>query len=365
MSGKKPSQTQIVVPKKPDMTRVAANLGRSDSGNDEVAKLLAMGELRSVDLSLVDRDEDQPRPIEEVMDGIEEFADDLERDKFILAQYPVYHEKPDGRYMIVVGERRTVAFKLKGQEKILANVKKFTQSELDTLTIRQYAENDGKLKKELSPLADARWWRKFADRFHGGNASDAALARGYTAQDVSNRLSILEAPEILVKFILTDKIKDPATIAGLNRYYRRAGEEKVAMLINAYRNDDIHGSLRSFVEKLNRENKIAHASGKPGKKSHALDGVGVHGVSVGLGEQANLDSSTDTEKPKDWDVKDVGTGCSNQEYSAAAKELGGIKKRLASFALLNVAANRNEVLAVLEDAELIISRLKKHLLNSK
>lgn len=238
---------------KPDLSRLSAK--RKTDGNAKLKQLLSLGEVEEVDIDLVDPDPTQPRPRDEVMEGIEEFADDLERDNFVLAQLPVFHKTPNGRYRIVVGERRYTGFKLKGRKKIPAITKVWTEEEQRQIFILQYVENDDRLKKHLSPIADARWWRAYIDRYHGGNISDAAKARGRTVADISNRLALLDAPAAIQAFAKKTKLKDSATLATLSRIHKRGGEAVVNQVIKDYESGAIGGGFRSYVEVIAKELK--------------------------------------------------------------------------------------------------------------
>ena len=279
------------------MTKPALRMSarrKSGQGNQELKRLLEHGTVEEVPLDQIDRDEDQPRPLGEVMDGIEAFADELERDNFKLAQFPVFHIKDDGRKMIVVGERRTTAFRLKGRETIPAVCKKFTAEEIEQIFILQYVENDGKLKKELSPLADARWWRTYADRYHNGNLSAAAKARGRSAAEVSNRVSLLDADSSIVKFVQRTSMKDPATYAALSRLQKHGNIKMVHQVLTDYERGEIKGSLRVYVESLAKqakEDKTAETGHveKPKKKRGPVDQVDLEktaGVSPPLANDA-------------------------------------------------------------------------------
>jgi len=244
----------IPTKKKPDLTSFGVRRSTGQP-NHELEEIISQGELRKVDLDLVDRDENQPRPIDEVLDGIEEFADELERDNYQLAQYPVYHIEDNGRYTIVIGERRTTGFKIKNQKKITAVCKKFSEEERKRLFILQYVENDGKLKKELSPLADANWWRIYTDRFHDGNVRNAAEARGRNLSDISNRLAILDSPKYIQDFSKHSKVRDPAVYAAMHRLSKRAGDKIVQDIIEDYLEGKIHMSIRVYLENIAKEAK--------------------------------------------------------------------------------------------------------------
>ena len=247
----------------PDLAGVS---GKRESGkrNEELTALLALGEVENVSLDLVDRDEDQPRPLEEVMDGIEAFAEELERDDYELAQYPVYHIQPSGRYKIVVGERRTTAFRIKGKTHIPAICKRFTEDERKRIFILQYNENDEDKKKPLSPLANARWWQSFKDSYCGGNMSVAAKERGKSVTEVSNILSLLKAPDYILDFTQKYKIKDSATYAAMIRLEAAAGESAVRRVIEDYETGEITGTLRRYTENLAKDAKAIKKAPKNG-----------------------------------------------------------------------------------------------------
>lgn len=238
--------------KKPDLKAFSPHR-QSGAGNAVLEALLKLGEIKSVDLSTVKRDPLQPRPLSEVMEGLQEFADELERDNFILAQYPVYHIEDDGSHTVVVGERRTEGFRLKKQTHITAVCKKFTPEEREQIFIMQYVENDGILKKPLSPEADALWWKNYAEKFHNGVVSNAAAARGRTASDISNRLSILDAPDFVKTFVSKNKVKDPATIASLVRLHKKQGDEYIQEILDQFEKGEIKGSFRQYVQSLHSE----------------------------------------------------------------------------------------------------------------
>ncbi|MBR9871490.1 MAG: ParB/RepB/Spo0J family partition protein [Gammaproteobacteria bacterium] len=200
----------------PNPSLAGSMTGKRQSGvNRELAQLLSDGELQRVKLDLVDRDESQPRPLEEVLEGLEAFADELERDGII--QPPVFNIRNDGRYTIVVGERRTIAWRMKGHDDISAICKRFTQDELMRIAEIQYAENDEDNRKPLSPEADARWWRNYIDRYFGGNLSAAASARGKSPAWISNKLKILEVRAEIKAFVNRNEVRDDTAIAALAR----------------------------------------------------------------------------------------------------------------------------------------------------
>lgn len=327
----------------------------SGQQNRELQALLEQGEIQNVPLELVDRDESQPRPLDEVMEGIDDFADELERDDFKLAQLPVFHIEDNGRYTIVIGERRTTAFRLKAQSTIPAVCKRFSDDEREKAFVLQYVENDGKLKKELSPLADARWWRAYADRFHGGKISEAAAARGRSTADISNRVALLGADQVIVDFVQRSGLKDPATYAALVRLCKRDGPDIVQTVINDYEEGQIKGSLRRYAEGLARE---AKKTKKPNNKLAVHESASESGAIGGNVEPTPKQDNTPAPSHSDVNRENQGRSNSGAESILAAEE--SIKRARFTAQLLETLEDEyldtryNELLKLLHSAILQI-----------
>lgn len=339
---------------KPDLTKFHSKR-RSGEKNPELEELLATGELKIVDLSLVDRDENQPRPIEEVLQDIEKFADELELDNFELAQYPVYSIEPNGRYKIVVGERRTAAFRMKGKEKITAVCKTFTAQEKERISVLQYVENDGDLKKPLSPIADAKWWKHYIDTFHAGNVSAACTARGKTNADISNRLTLLTAPEYIQNAVNKHDIKDPATFAALIRLDKRAGSEVVNGILEDHAQNKLGMSLRTYVENVAANAKTVNVKSAEIKKDTDI----VSGKNQNQNEFLNLQDNSN-EKGIETELQNNGDVPEEKTQKALPKNSPENKQP--------VSALENEIVAVikgLKKAQFSVRLLESSKVDSK
>jgi ParB/RepB/Spo0J family partition protein len=236
---------------------------RQGAANPLYAQMIADGELMRVDLSLVDRDENQPRQLKNVQDGIVEFAAEIKRDGLI--HYPVFNIKDNGRFEIVVGERRTNAFRLNGEESIPAVCKRFTRNEKRIIWEIQYAENDQKNNKPLSPLEDALWWQKYTESFWEGSLVRAAEARGVSKAIVSQKLKILQASPELKTFI-DQKIKD-VTLAYELASLEADDYDKAQAWISEYEAGNITGNARASI----KETKKKHKSNTPKKKEMPIN----------------------------------------------------------------------------------------------
>lgn len=316
--------------KRPDLSKFNSRRSTKEP-NAELQALIATGEIKEVDLDLVDRDENQPRPFEEVLQDLEQFADELERDNFVLVQHPIYSIEPNGRFKVVVGERRTEAFRLKKREKITAVCKYFTKEEREKIYVMQYVENDGDLKKPLSPISDAKWWRNYIDTFHRGNMSAAAEARGKASNDVSNRLALLEAPQYIQAAVAKHNISDPATYAALIRLDKRAGSQIVEGILADSEKDKLGTSLRTYVESVARNAKVLENRTPIAIEQSEFTGVSVSQDAAGGAEGENSsmvpfnNASHDLKSSAKQNVKKVPV---KEVISALEDDLVGVIKSL-------------------------------------
>jgi ParB/RepB/Spo0J family partition protein len=224
---------------------------RQGAGNPLLLQMLSDGELMRVDLALVDRDENQPRHLKNVHDGIADFAAEIKRDGLI--HYPVFNIKDNGRFEIVVGERRTAAFRLNGEETIPAICKRFTKDEKRVVWEIQYAENDQKNNKPLSPVEEAQWWSKYTETFWEGSLSRAAEARGVSRAIISQKLKILDAsPEM--KAFIDHNIKDVTSAYELAKL-EADNYDKAQTWIGDYEAGKITGSIRENLKAVGKTRK--------------------------------------------------------------------------------------------------------------
>jgi ParB-like chromosome segregation protein Spo0J len=129
--------------------------------------------------------------------------------------------------------------------------RKFTEVERREIFLLQYIENDDKEKKPLSPLADARAWRRLIDDYYDGNLTQAAKMRGRSKGEVSNRLSLLKAADEVVEYIQKNNITDPATYAALGRLWKHSAN-KAKELMEQHESGELKGSFRSALEECSK-----------------------------------------------------------------------------------------------------------------
>lgn len=205
-----------------DKPKITIRTKRHGEDNPKLKQLFDDGDIMRIELSLVRRDEGQPRSLDNVMENIAELAENISSVGMI--EVPCYRISDDGTYVIVTGERRTAAARHLGWTDILARVKRFNPEDVRKLRKIQYFENDPRFKKHLTPIEDALFWRKFVDESFAGSVAEAAADMGVSAALVHNKLAILKANVELTSFI-HDHISDSSVASELVTIHKDAPEK--------------------------------------------------------------------------------------------------------------------------------------------
>ena len=230
-------------------------LNKTGPKNHLYDQLIADGEIRRVPISEVDRDENQPRSIEEVKTAAKQLMPSVKSNGIV--QLPVYQEKPDGRYMIIVGECRTAAAKNLGHGEIAAVIKTFDDDEQAKKKIAEirYAENDPTTRKSLTPLDEAKFWADYIDQFYTENGvpqvKAAADRLGQNASRISQFLGVHKASDKIKALIKKHKIVDfqLAYIMARMEKYPGLVEEFIEKITSA----DMIGGTQTLANKMLKE----------------------------------------------------------------------------------------------------------------
>lgn len=143
--------------------------------------------VRLIPIDQIDRNPEQPRKF---------FSDDQleELKESILAHgvlEPVIVRPLDGRYELVVGERRWRAAQLAGLESIPAAVRNLTDKESMELALVENIQ-----REDLNPIEEAEAYKRLMDEF-GMTQEQVAQRVGKKRSTVANRLRLLDLdPEI-------------------------------------------------------------------------------------------------------------------------------------------------------------------------
>lgn len=176
-----------LIPDKKTMAPLVMGLAtRPAVADDGAAQTIAIG--------LIDSNPYQPRK-EFDETALQSLAESIKA--YGVIQPIVVSPAPDGRYYLVVGERRLRAAKLAGLHDIPAHVRSTKDQDKLELALVENIQ-----REDLNPLEEATGYRRLIDEF-GMTQREVAQRTGKTEVDIHLRLSLLALPDS-VKEALTN-----------------------------------------------------------------------------------------------------------------------------------------------------------------
>lgn len=155
---------------------------------EPVAEIEEKGNLRTLKITEVEPNRDQPRKVFN-QESLEELADSIKTYGVIQ---PIVVSKQDGYFGIVAGERRWRAAKLAGLEEIPAIIR-----ENDEQTNKEIALIENIQREDLNPYEKAIGIRNLMDKY-GMTQEEVSKKIGKSRSSVSNTVRILYlAPDVL------------------------------------------------------------------------------------------------------------------------------------------------------------------------
>ena len=162
----------------------------------EVAVEKASESPEEIDISLIDRNINQPRKIFND-DQLQELAQSIKNCGLIQ---PIILVKKGDRYMIVSGERRWRASKLVGLKKVPAIIRNYSDNEIAEVALIENLQ-----REDLNPIESANAIKELIDKF---NLTQEQISEriGKSRSAVTNTLRLLSlAPEV-IKLIQDGKL---------------------------------------------------------------------------------------------------------------------------------------------------------------
>jgi len=149
-----------------------------------------------IDISLIDRNEGQPRKTFNEK-ALNELAASI---KIHGILQPLLLQKVGDRYMIVAGERRFRAAKIAGLKSVPAVVKEFTDREVREISIIENLQ-----REDLNPIESARAIKELMDKY---NLKQETIADriGKSRPAVANTLRLLTLDERVIEMIRMGKL---------------------------------------------------------------------------------------------------------------------------------------------------------------
>jgi ParB family transcriptional regulator, chromosome partitioning protein len=177
----------------------------SSSSSEEGIEILAMAESRTpsnlvVNLSLeqIDKNPFQTRYVDD-NDNLEELAESIKTNG-VVQPIVVRPAEEDGRFVLILGERRLHASKKAGKETIPAIVRRVSDQQAAEMTIIENLQ-----REDLSALEQAEAFRVLSRDFHLTQAQIGERI-GLSRQSVANYMRLLKLPRDVMQLLVEKKL---------------------------------------------------------------------------------------------------------------------------------------------------------------
>lgn len=201
------TQQQSLVP-----AALALNFSMMTQGDRETA--LKAGTHFEVEVDLLDGDPNQPR---KTFEGIEDLAQTIQSQGLI--QLPVVRKHPlvPGRFMVVVGERRTRAVRLLGWKTMEVSLVDWDETKVRAA---QIIENTDFGRKNVKPIEEAVALQDLVDRL--GDVSKVIAFTGMSQAVVYKRIQLLKMPDEVKALIDAGVVTDMEVAGDLCRLQKKS-----------------------------------------------------------------------------------------------------------------------------------------------
>ena len=199
----------------------------------------------------IDRNPYQTRYIfDEVL--LSELADSI-RENGVVQPVVVRPSEDEGRYVLVLGERRLRASKLAGERTIPAIVRRLSNQQAAEMTILENVQ-----REDLNPVEQAEAFRVLSKQF---NLTQAQIAErvGVSRETVANYMRLLRLPEDVMKYMLEGRLSfsDAREILALDKeeHIRIVAKEVVTKRLKWDEIEERVRELNGFLAMENAEGK--------------------------------------------------------------------------------------------------------------
>jgi ParB family chromosome partitioning protein len=152
----------------------------------------------NIAVELIDKNPYQTRYVfDEEM--LEELADSI-KENGVVQPVVVRPAEQEGRYILVLGERRLRASKLAGKETIPAMVRRLSPQQAAEMTVLENVQ-----REDLNPLEQAEAFRVLSKEFQLTQAQIADRI-GVSRETVSNYMRLLRLPEEVMGYLLSGRL---------------------------------------------------------------------------------------------------------------------------------------------------------------
>ena len=168
-----------------------------DDNETNVEVIVPNTQTNEVDITLIDRNPNQPRQIFDE-DSLNEMAESIKT--YGVLQPLLLAPKLDGRYLIVAGERRFRASSRAGLKTVPAIIKDFDDEQIQEISL---IEN---LHREDLNAIEAAFGMRELMKSHGLKQEDIAVKLGKSRPYVTNTLRLLQLPDEIIELVKTNQL---------------------------------------------------------------------------------------------------------------------------------------------------------------
>ncbi|MCU1301347.1 MAG: ParB/RepB/Spo0J family partition protein [Candidatus Sulfotelmatobacter sp.] len=152
----------------------------------------------SLDIGVIDKNPYQTRYVFDE-EALAELADSI-KEHGVVQPVVVRPAPEEGRYILVLGERRLRASKLAGKDVIPALVRKVSPQQAAEMTVLENV-----VREDLNPLEQAEAFRVLSKEFQLTQAQIAERV-GVSRETVSNYMRLLRLPKKVMGYMLEDRL---------------------------------------------------------------------------------------------------------------------------------------------------------------
>ncbi|MEG0229494.1 MAG: ParB/RepB/Spo0J family partition protein [Oscillospiraceae bacterium] len=201
-------------------------------------------------LTQIEPNKEQPRTIFN-QESLNELADSIKENGLI--QPILVRSMPDGRYVIVAGERRWRASRMAGLFEVPVIIKEFSDIEAMTLALIENLQ-----REDLNVIEEARGFQKLIEECNLTQEECAKMV-GKSRPSIANSLRILSLPEFSIKFIEENKI----SLGHAKVLLSLKNEKDIINLSKEIYNKDLSvRATEKFVKILNESDKLKEKTKK-------------------------------------------------------------------------------------------------------
>jgi ParB family chromosome partitioning protein len=182
-----------IAPEAPVVVEEPATAGISTSPQTMSQHTVAL-----IDVDLIDKNPYQTRYVFEE-EPLRELADSI-RESGVVQPVVLRPGEAEGRYILVLGERRLRASKMAGKQTIPALVRRLSPQQAAEMTVLENVQ-----REDLNPLEQAEAFRVLSKEFHLTQAQIAERV-GVSRETVANYMRLLRLPQQVMGYLVSGRL---------------------------------------------------------------------------------------------------------------------------------------------------------------